>query len=123
MFKEFPGVNVDTVDGYQGREREIIFFSSVRAHTKGQKAKIGFLSDVRRMNVALTRPRSSLIVVGNSRALKSNPDWRAMVNKAVSTNCCILSLQLRAFVDPPPCRNWPIFVGIYIFIAWPVWSL
>jgi len=89
LFKEFPGVNVDTVDGYQGREREIIFFSSVRAPAKGSKANIGFLSDVRRMNVALTRPLSSLIVVGNSRALKSNEDWRAMVAHAVASNCYV----------------------------------
>jgi superfamily I DNA and/or RNA helicase len=42
------------------------------------------------MNVGLTRPRSSLIVVGNSKALKTNPDWRALVNHSAEKDACIV---------------------------------
>eukprot|EP01132_Coremiostelium_polycephalum_P006087 gene6087-7585_t len=77
-FKNYPGISIDTVDGFQGREREIIIFSCVRAPPE-KGAGIGFLADVRRMNVALTRPRSSLLILGNSRALSVNPDWNELI--------------------------------------------
>ncbi|KYQ99859.1 DNA2/NAM7 helicase family protein [Tieghemostelium lacteum] len=80
-FKSFPGVSIDTVDGFQGREKEIIIFSCVRA-PEDKGSGIGFLADVRRMNVAITRPRSSLIIVGNSRALSVNPDWNDLIKHA-----------------------------------------
>eukprot|EP00026_Physarum_polycephalum_P000365 Phypoly_transcript_00365.p1 GENE.Phypoly_transcript_00365~~Phypoly_transcript_00365.p1 ORF type:complete len:928 (+),score=171.75 Phypoly_transcript_00365:2260-5043(+) len=91
LFAEYPTVNVDTVDGYQGREKEFIIFSCVRAPKEGKNEMptIGFLSDVRRMNVGLTRPRSSLLVVGNSKALKTNPDWRALVNHSAEKSAYI----------------------------------
>jgi superfamily I DNA and/or RNA helicase len=57
------GVEIDTVDGFQGREKEAIIISLVRSNTAGE---IGFLADERRMNVALTRARRKLIVIGDS---------------------------------------------------------
>ena len=64
-------LEVNTVDGFQGREKDIIVFSTVRSRKKNEKAKdkktIGFLKDRRRMNVSLSRARLSLIVVGNAR--------------------------------------------------------
>ena len=64
-------LEVNTVDGFQGREKDIIVFSTVRSRKKDEKAKdkktIGFLKDKRRMNVSLSRARLSLIVVGNAR--------------------------------------------------------
>ncbi|KAK5577040.1 hypothetical protein RB653_001977 [Dictyostelium firmibasis] len=78
IFKNYPGISIDTVDGFQGREREIIIFSCVRAPIE-EGSGIGFLSDVRRMNVALTRPRSSLLILGNTKALSINKDWNELI--------------------------------------------
>ena len=62
MEKELPLVDVSTVDGIQGREKECIIISMVRSNSKRE---IGFLKDWRRMNVAVTRARRMLILVGN----------------------------------------------------------
>ncbi len=64
------GLEIDTVDGFQGREKEAVLISLVRSNREGQ---IGFLSDVRRMNVALTRARRKLLVVGDSATIGGNP--------------------------------------------------
>lgn len=69
-------VEVDTVDGFQGREKEAILISCVRSNDQGQ---IGFLSDVRRMNVALTRARRKLVVVGDSATLSGHPFYRDLL--------------------------------------------
>eukprot|EP00124_Ichthyophonus_hoferi_P000081 Ihof_evm1s3 gene=Ihof_evmTU1s3 len=72
-------VEIATVDSFQGREKDIVIFSCVRAHpSKG----IGFLSDVRRMNVGLTRAKYSLFILGNTTALQQNDTWRALVEDA-----------------------------------------
>jgi len=63
------GVEVDTIDGFQGRENEVVVISLVRSNQTGQ---IGFLADTRRMNVALTRARRKLIVVGDSSTIGAN---------------------------------------------------
>ncbi|GJM34003.1 MAG: helicase [Saprospiraceae bacterium] len=60
--KELP-ITINTIDGFQGQEREIVYISLVRSNSKGE---IGFLKDQRRMNVAMTRARKQLIVVGDS---------------------------------------------------------
>ena len=62
-------VEVDTVDGFQGREKEAVVISLVRSYSTGE---IGFLSDTRRMNVALTRARRKLIVFGDSATLANH---------------------------------------------------
>ena len=69
-------VEIDTVDGFQGREKEAILISLVRSNLKGE---IGFLADQRRTNVALTRARRKLIVVGDSATLGGNPFYAAML--------------------------------------------
>lgn len=66
-------VDFNTVDGFQGQEKDIILFSCVRAETH---TGVGFLADIRRMNVALTRARASLWVVGSVEALVSNKTWK-----------------------------------------------
>lgn len=61
-----PGVEIDTVDGFQGREKEVVLISFVRSNDSGA---IGFLSDWRRLNVALTRARRKIILVGDASTL------------------------------------------------------
>ena len=75
-------VEFNTTDAFQGRECEIIIFSCVRASTKS----IGFLDDIRRMNVGLTRAMSSMWVLGNSQALMRGEYWQKLVADARSRN-------------------------------------
>jgi superfamily I DNA and/or RNA helicase len=69
------GLEVDSVDGFQGREKEAVVISLVRSNPEGE---IGFLADVRRMNVALTRARRKLIVVGDSATLSAHPFYQRL---------------------------------------------
>ena len=68
-------ITVHTVDGFQGQERDVIFISLVRANDSGQ---IGFLSDLRRMNVAITRARMKLAIVGDAPTLTRHAFYRAL---------------------------------------------
>jgi hypothetical protein len=70
-----PGLEIDSVDGFQGREKEAVVLSLVRSNREGE---VGFLADVRRMNVALTRARRKLLVVGDSATLASHPFYQAL---------------------------------------------
>ena len=63
-------LSVGTVDSFQGQERDIIAISLTRSNKHGE---IGFLSDIRRMNVGMTRARRKLLLVGDSSTLSSNP--------------------------------------------------
>lgn len=67
---EHAELEIDTVDGFQGREKEAVVISLVRSNQMGE---IGFLGDTRRMNVALTRARRKLIVIGDSATLAAHP--------------------------------------------------
>ena len=71
-----PGLEIDSVDGFQGREKEAVVISMVRSNSTGE---IGFLADIRRMNVAMTRARRKLLVVGDSATLASHPFYRRMI--------------------------------------------
>ena len=72
----YEAIEVNSVDAFQGREKEIILVSCVRSsETQG----IGFLSDPRRLNVALTRARVGLVLLGNPRVLSKNPLWAALL--------------------------------------------
>lgn len=68
-------LTVHTVDGFQGQERDVIFISLVRANEDGH---IGFLNDLRRMNVAITRARMKLIIMGNASTLTRHPFYKAL---------------------------------------------
>lgn len=74
-------IDFNTVDGFQGQEKEIIIMSCVRASDTGN---VGFLSDVRRMNVALTRAKTSLWILGNMNSLKRNKVWNRLLSDAES---------------------------------------
>jgi superfamily I DNA and/or RNA helicase len=63
-----PDIEIDSVDGFQGREKELVIVSLVRSNMEGE---MGFLADTRRMNVAMTRARRKLIVIGDSSTLSS----------------------------------------------------
>ncbi|MDN3670021.1 AAA domain-containing protein [Echinicola jeungdonensis] len=76
-------LTIDTVDGFQGQERDLILISLVRSNDKGE---IGFLADTRRMNVALTRAKRKLIVVGDSATLGNHPFYKAFLNYAERNN-------------------------------------
>ena len=68
-------ITIHTVDGFQGQERDVVFVSLVRANTQGQ---IGFLRDLRRMNVAITRARMKLVILGNAETLTRHAFYRAL---------------------------------------------
>ncbi|GAV91435.1 AAA_11 domain-containing protein/AAA_12 domain-containing protein [Cephalotus follicularis] len=72
-------VDINTVDGFQGREKDVVIFSCVRA-SKGKS--IGFLSDFRRMNVGITRARSSVLVVGSASTLRNDKHWSNLMESA-----------------------------------------
>ena len=98
-------VELHTVDGYQGREKDVILVSTARGPQPNRASKasgsssssssgggggggVGFLADTRRMNVALTRAKSSLVVCGSAQALQVDPHWRALVNMATRQRVC-----------------------------------
>lgn len=76
FFKPYRSlITVNTVDGFQGQERDVILISLVRANDEGQ---IGFLNDLRRMNVAITRARMKLIIIGDPSTLCRHPFYRKL---------------------------------------------
>lgn len=68
-------ISVNTVDGFQGQERDVILISLVRSNDEGQ---IGFLKDLRRMNVAMTRARMKLIILGNKDTMTKHPFYKKL---------------------------------------------
>lgn len=87
-------VDIVTVDSFQGREANVVIFSCVRAAERGG---IGFLSDVRRMNVALTRAKHFMFVIARCETICSNPYWNQLVVHARRSNA-VVSVP-RSFVN------------------------
>lgn len=84
FFKPYRSlITVNTVDGFQGQERDIIVISLVRSNDEGQ---IGFLSDLRRMNVAVTRARMKLIILGDAQTMSRHPFYKKLYEYTCSLN-------------------------------------
>ena len=95
-------LSVGTVDSYQGQERDVIAISLTRSNIHGE---IGFLSDIRRMNVGMTRARRKLLLVGDSSTLCSNPffmDLLAYVKRVGGYRmACQTAVARETVVDEP----------------------
>ncbi|RGT32753.1 AAA domain-containing protein [Bacteroides clarus] len=76
-------ITVNTVDGFQGQERDVIFISLVRANEEGQ---IGFLNDLRRMNVAITRARMKLVILGEATTLSHHTFYKRLLEYVRTIN-------------------------------------
>lgn len=77
FFRPFRSmITVNTVDGFQGQERDVVFISLVRANENGQ---IGFLNDLRRMNVAITRARMKLVILGDAATMTKHPFYKKLM--------------------------------------------
>lgn len=74
-----PSIAVKTIDGFQGQERDVIYISMVRSN---EELEIGFLSDTRRMNVALTRAKKKLVVIGDSATIGTHPFYKRFLEYA-----------------------------------------
>lgn len=76
-------IAVNTIDSFQGQERDVVYISMTRSNTEGQ---IGFLADIRRMNVAMTRARKKLVVIGDSATLSVLPFYENFIAYAEGLN-------------------------------------
>ena len=86
LIQDKTPIEVKTVDGFQGREKEIIIISTVRSNNNGN---IGFLKDLRRLNVAITRAKRKLIIIGNKETLKTNPTYSRLVDFVEDKNLLV----------------------------------
>ena len=91
-------VEVSSVDGFQGREKEVILFSCVRANPE---RRLGFLADHRRLNVAITRARCGLILAGNEATLGADETWRAYLQYLRKRGCVVPAGELGLSAEAP----------------------
>ena len=80
-------IKIETVDSFQGQERDIVIFSSVRSNIYSE---IGFLNDIRRLNVALSRAKYACFIIGNRITLSSSEIWRNLIQCCLDNDCYYL---------------------------------
>lgn len=85
-------LEIKSVDAYQGREKELILISAVRSNRQG---KVGFLGDWRRLNVAITRAKRGIVVLGDPRTLRHDPHWGAYLKWCIKNGCMTSISQIR----------------------------
>lgn len=91
-------VEVNTVDAFQGREKEIIVFNCVRSNPiKSIVGSLGFLTDLRRLNVAITRPKHFLFIVGNSKTLTKCEIFREMIKEYQASPGGYFAVDLKSY--------------------------
>lgn len=90
---KMTNVEVGTVDSFQGQETDLVLFSSVRSNVLRE---LGFLRDARRLNVAITRAKRGLILVGDSKVLNTCPHWRALLESCSSRGCTLTHVEYKA---------------------------
>ena len=110
-------LEVNSVDGFQGREKEVVIMSCVRSdlHRADAPRGVGFLKDARRINVSMTRARRSLFILGHAETLRGASLWRALLDDADARRCSIrahapVSIWFEAAVKeaaPPPPAETP----------------
>jgi len=83
LVKHRDKIAVNTIDSFQGQERDIVYISLVRSNNKQE---LGFLSDIRRTNVAMTRARKKLVMIGDSSTLAANPFYAGLIRYAEKRN-------------------------------------
>lgn len=100
----YESIEINSIDSFQGREKDYVIISAVRS---SDTSGIGFLNDERRLNVALTRSRNGMIIVGNSHSLAKGPFWRSLlhhcaVNKMIYEGSTVENLRpsLITFTKP-----------------------
>eukprot|EP00918_Siedleckia_nematoides_P097086 GHVU01212923.1.p1 GENE.GHVU01212923.1~~GHVU01212923.1.p1 ORF type:complete len:289 (+),score=67.24 GHVU01212923.1:1999-2865(+) len=106
LLKDVPGCEhitnvVSSVDSFQGGETDAVIFSAVRSNPD---SRVGFLSDFRRINVAVTRARHRLWIVGNVRCLRTDITWMEMINHAMTQRVII---DAATIVASPTFRELP----------------
>ena len=80
------GVRVGSVDSFQGQEADIVVFSATRSNQEGS---LGFVRDARRLNVALTRAKRGLVVVGDAVTLSNSHHWSALIDSCRRRGCVV----------------------------------
>jgi len=82
LSKRLPDLEVDTVDAFQGREKDVVIISFVRSN---ETAALGFLKDYRRLNVSISRAKSKLILIGHLKLLRTNPMYNELLTNVSKT--------------------------------------
>ena len=84
--KMYEDIEIQSVEGFQGREKDIIIISCVRSN---ERHNIGFLQDPRRLNVALTRAKCGLVIVGNTKVLRTSDLWNNLLQYYKENDCLV----------------------------------
>eukprot|EP00965_Chrysotila_dentata_P070882 2342820-Pleurochrysis_carterae.AAC.4 len=85
-----PLIEVNSVDGFQGREKQIIIFCTVRSdHKRDEPRGIGFVKDARRINVSMTRAKHTLLILGHAKTLRKEEIWDSLIRDAEQRKCVL----------------------------------